>query len=72
MSASVRIYGKDSCPYTTNARAAFAKQGFTVEYVNVRADPGRLPEMLEHSGGRRAVPVIVDADGKVTVGYGGT
>jgi len=28
--------------------------------------------MLEHSGGRRAVPVIVDDGGKVTIGYGGT
>lgn len=70
--ARIRIYGKDSCPYTTGAREAFAKQGFTVEYVNVRADPDRLPEMLEHSGGRRAVPVIVDEQGKVTIGYGGT
>jgi hypothetical protein len=40
--------------------------------VNVRDDPSRLPEMLERSGGRRAVPVIVAADGKVTIGYGGT
>jgi glutaredoxin 3 len=38
----------------------------------VRADPSRLKEMLEHSGGRRAVPVIVDDEGKVTIGYGGT
>jgi len=28
--------------------------------------------MLQHSGGRRAVPVIVDDAGKVTIGYGGT
>jgi hypothetical protein len=40
--------------------------------VNIRQDPSRLPEMLEHSGGRRAVPVIVAPDGKVTIGYGGT
>jgi hypothetical protein len=37
----------------------------------VRANPKRLPEMLEHSGGRRAVPVIVGNDGKVSIGYGG-
>jgi glutaredoxin len=43
-----------------------------VEYVNVRADPSRIQEMLAASGGRRAVPVIVDGDGKVTIGYGGT
>jgi glutaredoxin len=35
------------------------------------ASPGVLDEMLEHSGGRRSVPVIVD-DGRVSVGYGGT
>jgi hypothetical protein len=40
--------------------------------VNVRADPARLPEMLEASGGRRAVPVIIGSDGRVTIGYGGT
>jgi glutaredoxin 3 len=39
--------------------------------VNVRADTSKIKEMLEHSGGRRAVPVIVE-DGKVTIGYGGT
>jgi len=27
--------------------------------------------MLEHSGGQRSVPVIVE-DGQVTLGYGGT
>lgn len=30
-----------------------------------------MKEMLEVSGGKRAVPVIVDGD-KVIVGYGGT
>jgi len=28
--------------------------------------------MLEHSGGRRLVPVIVEGGGKVTIGFGGT
>jgi len=42
-----------------------------VEYVNVRQDTARIPELLAHSGGRRAVPVIVE-DGKATVGFGGT
>ena len=40
-------------------------------YVDVRADPAGLEEMLKASNGRRAVPVIVD-DGKVTIGFGGT
>jgi len=28
--------------------------------------------MLTHSAGRRAVPVILDEDGTVTIGFGGT
>jgi glutaredoxin 3 len=37
----------------------------------VKASPPDLEMMLEHSKGRRAVPVIVE-NGKVTIGYGGT
>jgi glutaredoxin 3 len=39
--------------------------------VDVKKDAARLAEMLKLSGGRRAVPVMVEG-GKVTVGYGGT
>jgi hypothetical protein len=37
----------------------------------VKKDKAGLADMLEHSGGRRSVPVIVD-NGKVTIGFGGT
>jgi glutaredoxin len=68
---SVRIYGKDSCPYTTDAREDYARRGYTVDYVNLRKDPGRIQEFLRLSGGRRAVPLI-EEDGQVTIGFGGT
>jgi glutaredoxin 3 len=42
-----------------------------VDYRDVKASPAELNAMLEHSGGRRDVPVIVD-EGKVTIGYGGS
>ena len=42
-----------------------------MRYVNVRADAAALARMLELTGGRRQVPVIVE-DGTVTIGYGGT
>jgi glutaredoxin 3 len=42
-----------------------------VEYLDVKQDPALLTKMLEHSGGQRRVPVIVE-DGRVTIGYGGT
>ena len=41
------------------------------EYRNVKKDPAELSRMLEFSGGRRDVPVIVDGD-RVTIGFGGT
>jgi glutaredoxin len=68
----VRIYGKDSCPYTQAARDDFARRGVAFEYLNVKKNPGELERMLAFSGGRRAVPVIVDDNGQVTIGFGGT
>ena len=40
-------------------------------YFDVKADPALLPRMLEHTGGQRRVPVIVEGS-RVTIGYGGT
>jgi glutaredoxin len=73
MSATKRvtIFGKDDCPYTSDAREAYAKQGYAVEYRNAKRNPADLEEMLRFSKGVRRVPVIVDA-GNVTIGYGGT
>jgi glutaredoxin 3 len=67
----VVIFGKDTCPYTQDAREHYKKRGVAVDYVNVKKDAAGLQRMLEFSGGRRNVPVIVD-DGKVTIGFGGT
>lgn len=64
------IFGKDTCPYTRAARDHYEGSG-QVEYVNVKKDAAGLQRMLEHSGGRRDVPVIVE-NGKVTIGFGGT
>ena len=42
------------------------------EYINVKKDAAQLQRMLALTNGRRAVPVIVDDRGEVTVGFGGT
>ena len=67
---AVVIYGKDTGPYTQAAREAYAAKG-PVSYLNVRADPMHLARMLQLSGGKRKVPVIVE-QGVVTIGFGGT
>ena len=66
----VLIYGKDSCPYTADAREHYAGRG-DLQSLNVKKDADALRRMLELNGGQRRVPVIVE-DGKVTIGFGGT
>jgi len=41
-------------------------------YVNVKKDAADLQRMLAYSKGRRDVPVIVEADGRVVIGFGGS
>lgn len=68
----IRIYGKDSCPYTQAAREDHARRGLPFEYVDVKKHEADLERMLVYSQGRRAVPVIVDEAGAVVIGFGGT
>lgn len=68
----VVIYGKDSCPYTQAARDDYAHRQVPFEYINVKKDAAELDRMLVLSQGRRAVPVIVEDNGTVTIGFGGT
>lgn len=68
----VVIFGKDSCPYTQAARDDYERRRIPVEYINVKTNPAGLERMLVLSKGRRAVPVIVEGDGTVTIGFGGT
>ena len=67
----ITIYGKDSCPYTQDARDNYAARGERVEYLNVKKDAAALQQMLALTEGKRRVPVIVE-NGKVTIGFGGT
>jgi glutaredoxin 3 len=68
----VQIFGKDACPYTKAARDDYATRGIAVEYIDVKQDEAALGRMLDLSGGRRCVPVILEEDGSVVVGFGGT
>jgi glutaredoxin 3 len=68
----VLIFGKDTCPYTRDARDHYTKHGVPVDYRNVKKSPADLERMLEYSQGKRQVPVIVEAGNKVTIGFGGT
>ena len=67
----VQIFGKDSCPYTRAARDDYERRQIPFEYINVKRNGAALERMLALSKGERAVPVIVEEDGTVTVGFGG-
>ncbi len=71
MALEIIIFGKDTWHYTSDARQDYTNKGYTVDYRNVVKTPELLPEMLKFSGGKRAVPVMVE-QGKVTIGYGGS
>ncbi|MBI5235660.1 MAG: glutaredoxin [Deltaproteobacteria bacterium] len=71
MPEKVIIYGKDTCPYTSAARDEYAKKGYDVEYINVKASTENMEKMLKAGGGQRTVPVIVEG-GRVIHGFGGT
>ena len=67
MSSKVMIFGTVSWPHTNKAREAY---GDKAVFFEVGADNTKLEEILNYSGGRRQVPVIVEED-KVTVGFVG-
>ena len=70
MTDKILIYGKDTWPYTNQAREAYEKKGLDVQYFNVKSDADQLKTMLKYSDGVRKVPVIVDQN-NVTIGFNG-
>ena len=68
----VVIFGKENCPYTQRARQDYAARHVEFEYVDVKRNRADMERMLELSGGIRRVPVILEENGKVTIGFGGT
>ncbi len=49
----------------------FGKRGAKVEYFDVKKDAAAMKRFLDLSGGDRRVPLI-EEEGTVTVGFGGT
>jgi glutaredoxin len=68
----VLIYGKENCPYTQRARQDYEARNVAFEFVDVKKSRADLDRMLELSDGIRRVPVILEENGKVTIGFGGT
>ena len=66
----VTIYTKTGCPYCAAAKKHYAEKGIAFTEVNVTDSPELKLKVLEITGGKRIVPVIVE-NGAVRVGFGG-
>jgi glutaredoxin 3 len=64
--APVLLYTKTGCPFCDAKRAELAARGAVVREINVSERPQAVVELLKLTGGRRVVPVVVEA-GRITV-----
>jgi glutaredoxin-like YruB-family protein len=55
----VTIYSTPTCTYCKKAKEHFVANGIAFTEIDVVAEPEKREELLKHSGGAMAVPVIV-------------
>ena len=67
----ILLYTSAGCPFSEAAREDLEWRGVEFVEYDVEKDAKAREEMLEITGGNRTVPVIVDADGSVQVGWQG-
>jgi len=57
----VLLYTKTGCPFSDAKRTQLAARGIAVREIDVALRPQSLVELLKLTGGRRIVPVVVEA-----------
>ena len=63
MQPKILMYATAVCPYCVRAEGLLRRKGVTeIEKVRIDTDPARRDEMMERTGGRRAVPQIYIGD----------
>jgi glutaredoxin 3 len=65
------LFGTASCPYTAELREQLLWERSPFVEHDVEADPGALQRMLQLTGGRRTVPVLVEAGRVIQTGWHG-
>ncbi len=68
--SDVIIYTKEGCPYCAAAKKYYTEQGIKFEEIDIHRTPGAKEKVIEITGGKQIVPVIVEK-GAVRVGFGG-
>lgn len=67
----LELFGTASCPYTAQLREDLQWRGRPFVEYDVDRDANALQRMLGLCGGDRTVPVLVDENRVVQVGYEG-
>ena len=66
MTPPVLLYTKAGCAHCETKRRELEVRGVTVREIDVGAKPQAVTELLKLTGGRRVVPVVVEA-GRILV-----
>jgi glutaredoxin len=69
--AKLELYGTRSCPYTQEMREWLEFRGREFVEYDVEADPAARARLRALSGGQRTVPVLVEDDKVVQIGWQG-
>ena len=64
--APILLYTRAGCAFCDAKRKELAARGAVVREIDVGVRPQAVPELLKLTGGRRIVPVIVEA-GRIAV-----
>jgi mycoredoxin len=71
MADPVELYGAARCPYTAELREQLLWEGTRFVEYDVETDPAALERMLQLTGRRRMVPVLVERGRVTRVGWQG-
>jgi glutaredoxin 3 len=56
--ASIRVYSRQGCHYSQDAKHLLRQRGIPFEEIDITGDPARKAEMVRLAGGRRTTPQI--------------
>lgn len=67
---AVTMYTKPGCPYCAAARDHYNNKGIAFDEIDVIDNPEAQKKVLELSGGKKIVPVVVDGE-DIKIGWNG-
>jgi len=69
--AQLELFGGSGCQYTVELREQLLWDGREFVEYDVESDTVALKRMMELTGGKRTIPVLVDDDVVIQIGWQG-